>query len=426
MDFYIASKKSWEGGIQVAAYGGVAVAGRHTLERSLRLDPETEQTTEIAQMVAVSDALRLATGSSRLRVHTSSRSLIDSLTKKLGYLEDRAWTTHRQGKEMEGLVSRIRRRDGYTVFILAKAERLPEPMKRAMELAEAATNNQRRNSDRLEPYTPSQIQGARLETLSQSDMYKLVLNKRRHGIKPRRCTQQNMGETREAVRRRTGTRPDQEKVWESYKTKAVQSRKAKALLWKMMHGALPIGEMWNRRGGNEEKATCPLCRTIESAEHLFSKCKGNGQETIWGEARNLLEKAGLSLPREIDVPTILGSALTDFRTEGNPDIGRNNLYTKIIIESTYLIWVLRCKWKIGDKGNAQKIISPPEARNRWRAMVNATLAVEVIGTDKKRYGNKALDKNLVLATWQRVVGDEEMLSKAIDGSWSNGVVVGIG
>ncbi|KAH6908352.1 hypothetical protein BKA70DRAFT_1103783 [Coprinopsis sp. MPI-PUGE-AT-0042] len=298
-------------------------------------------------------------------------------------------------------------------------------MRRAIELAAEATDGGDTNL-KFDPYAPSQIKGARLEALSQSDIYRLILAERRKKAKPRRHTSKNMEETQEEVKRRLGTRPNPEKIWESYKTKAIHSRKAKALLWKMMHGALPIGEIWTRGRGHEEKAICPLCRTMETADHLFAKCRSNGQDTIWKEARNLLRKADMDLPREMDIPTILGSAITDFKTGERQDTGKNNLYTKIVMESTYLIWILRCKWKIGDKGNPRNIITPPEARNRWRAMINASLATELIATNKKRYGNKALDKHKVLETWKRVVTDDEALERAIDRSWSNGVVVGIG
>ncbi|KAH6904211.1 hypothetical protein BKA70DRAFT_1154347 [Coprinopsis sp. MPI-PUGE-AT-0042] len=376
-------------------------------------------------MVAVSDALRLATGSNRLQIHTSSRSLIDNLTKKVGHSEDRAWTTHKHGEMLEALVSRLRRRDGYTTFKLTDKKQPTEEMKRAIRLAEEAENEPETNTQ-ITLYTLSCIRGARLEALSQADMYKLILSRRRPGLNPRRHTAQNMEATRENVRVRTGKKPDLESVWTSYKTKAVQSKKAKALLWKIMHGALPVGEMWNRGGGNEEKATCPMCRTIESTEHIFLKCKGNGQAIVWKEARDLLRKAEINLPQEIDVPTILGSAMSDLQTEGRPDAGRNRLYTKTIIESMYLIWVMRCKWKIGDKGDEQKAISAPEARNRWKAMMNKALLTEVVSTSRKRYGNKALDKETVLETWQRVVIDADALRREIDSGWSTGVVVGIG
>ncbi|KAH6880919.1 hypothetical protein BKA70DRAFT_1126192 [Coprinopsis sp. MPI-PUGE-AT-0042] len=426
LDIYIVSKRSWQANGQPEATYGRVVAGNHTLDKRAKLIPTQTQTAEVGLLTAILDTLQVVEDAVRLRFHLESKPLIENLTRKLVDLEDKAWTTHRHGQMVAAVVSRLRRRDGFTTFSLVKSESPHELTRRAAKLAEEARADAAATDQEIRPLAPSMVHGARLEVLSQADLYRLIQHQRRKSFVPRRQTSKNMADTRKEIAERIGKAPDPDAVWLSLKTGLVRSRKTKALLWKIMHDALPVGEMWNRGGGDHEKAKCPECATVESQEHLFTRCRGNGQRVIWDCTRELLLKKGIDFPRDISISTILGSAITEFRTDDAHDAGKSDLYTKIMVESTYLVWLLRCKWKVGDGGARSKVITPTEARNKWRVAVNSLLVTDIISTNEKRYGTKASAKEQIVRTWEGVVEDNDKLREAVEASWGTGVVVGIG
>ncbi|XP_010418625.1 PREDICTED: uncharacterized protein LOC104704198 [Camelina sativa] len=59
--------------------------------------------------------------------------------------------------------------------------------------------------------------------------------------------------------------------WNSHIWKALVSPKIKFFMWKLMIGALPVGEQLRSRNINQE-ARCPFCGGIKTTNHLFFTC----------------------------------------------------------------------------------------------------------------------------------------------------------
>ncbi|KAJ6620491.1 hypothetical protein B0H10DRAFT_1632477, partial [Mycena sp. CBHHK59/15] len=98
----------------------------------------------------------------------------------------------------------------------------------------------------------------------------------------------------------------------------------------------------------------------------------------------------------------------------------NRLFKIIAGESVFLVWKIRCERLMSRKSVHSEI----EIHNRWTACMNNCLKIDRLLTDTSRYGNRALNINMVLKTWDGVLMDNENLPE--NWIWQSGVLVGIG
>jgi ribonuclease HI len=102
------------------------------------------------------------------------------------------------------------------------------------------------------------------------------------------------------------------------------------------------------------------------------------------------------------------------------DVGTTRLFRILVSESAHLIWRIHCERVIQGKGPA----SQREIHNRWLKSINNRLGIDSAMTNVVKYGKNAIKKGLVLATWKKVLKNEDTLPK--DWTWETGVLVGIG
>ena len=179
-----------------------------------------------------------------------------------------------------------------------------------------------------------------------------------------------------------------------------------------MHDADRCGAFWLRIPGYEQRVTCQVCRCDESMEHIVTECRVSGQDTVWKLAHTLLTKKGVSQLTTPSIGQILGCRLADLQDQrGKLQRGRSRLYTIVVSESAYLIWRLRCEWRIKRGGDEERLHTKAEVESRWLAMVNMRLKFDCLMTDKKHYGRKAIDPKVVRRTWDGVLFDERGLSE---------------
>ena len=142
-----------------------------------------------------------------------------------------------------------------------------------------------------------------------------------------------------------------------------------------------------------------MCGSLETMDHIMLQCKASGQETIWSLAKELWLRKGLPWPT-LSIGSILSCGIADFRTNQNSKHeGMNCLFTVVMSESLYLIWKLRCKWKIQKDSNPQALHSRTEITNRWLHAINLRLRFDCLLTNRKRYGPKAHSVAVVCRTW---------------------------
>ncbi|PPR07907.1 hypothetical protein CVT24_000591 [Panaeolus cyanescens] len=135
----------------------------------------------------------------------------------------------------------------------------------------------------------------------------------------------------------------------------------------------------------------------------------------------LLEKKGLP-----DTKPTMGDILSCGWSPRNKiskeDKGRNRLRTIVISESAYLIWKVRCEWKIGRDKDPRKAHTIPEITNRWTSTINKRLNLDRLHTNKRKFPKSKVDKTLAYNTWNGTLGGE---AANTDGWVKTRVLVGI-
>ena len=109
----------------------------------------------------------------------------------------------------------------------------------------------------------------------------------------------------------------------------------------------------------------------------------------------------------------VGCGLADFHPENDDKVqlpGANHLYAILLSQSAHQIWRMRCKWKIADKASLEKIRTEQEIRATRIRDLNRRLQLEILLTNKSKYGPKALKPQLVEKTWWGILQDQESLS----------------
>ncbi|KAJ7640026.1 hypothetical protein DFH06DRAFT_1001044 [Mycena polygramma] len=96
------------------------------------------------------------------------------------------------------------------------------------------------------------------------------------------------------------------------------------------------------------------------------------------------------------------------------------LFAILVSTSWHTIWNIR-----NDKvlKNPNRNIGDAEIHNRWLKAINSALGRDRILTNKHKFNNLALNKNLVLRTWSGLLMDEDQLPD--DWTYTEGVLVGI-
>jgi len=222
---------------------------------------------------------------------------------------------------------------------------------------------------------------------------------------------------------RTGFTPTSPRIWKSINNRAI-SRKIRAFMWKSLHDAHRCGKYWTHIPSLEDRAICPTCDELETTDHILTTCKSSSQETVWSLTKELWTMKNLPWP-QTSLGSILGCGITDFRSpSGLSLLGANRLFTIIISESMYLIWLLRCEWCIQKQCDPSNQHTTNEIRERWLAIINNHLQMDCTLTNKRRYGKRALPALTVHKTWHGTILDEQSLPD--DWHRNTGVLVGIG
>jgi len=378
-------------------------------------------TRETGECHAVMYALTQVPSQDKLTIRTSSGYLRRTLTVNLKRMEDRDWLGNPNARTLQALTATLRARAGPTVIGKLDDKSILTTLK---ELTIEALSQQR-NDDEPVLIVPESFQttGIRLSCATQSTLYQGIMNRKKGEL--RAASNYNLGMTQACVEELTGKSPTHDKIWNSIRNKVFPPR-IRAFIWKAMHGAYKCGKYWRNIPTCEERGLCQVCdRVEESMEHVLTECPATGQAKIWKLAEELWTLRGLpwTTPK---FGTILGCGLAAYQSEeGNRELtGANRLYAILISESAHLIWRIRCKWKISEGAEPDKILSDDAVRTMWLKTINRRLQIEMLQTDKYRYGSKALKSTLVEKTWWGVLQNQELLND--DWLKGTGVLVGIG
>jgi len=357
-----------------------------------------------------------------LVIKTNSEFLLRTVGHNLVKFEDRGWIGIAENKNLKTLLASLRCRRGQT--LLEKVTTDDPALVLSRNTAEAKATELTQASEAPDRTIPSafQVTGARLQEMTQALLYKGILEMKK--VSTRKNAAHNLGMTRGTQKEINGKEPNDEKIWNSIRSKDL-SQRARAFLWKVIHNAYKCGKYWQNIPECEYRGNCHVCDVEENMEHILVECKASGQEHIWNLVQETLSLRDLKWENP-SFGTVIGCCLINYKSEdGLRSLkGANRLYRILVSESAHLIWRLRCKWRISDEADPEKIPSIEEVRKTWLNIINRRLKLDCLQTDKRKYGKKAIRPSLVEKTWWGVLRNQESLPD----NWlfTTGVIVGIG
>ncbi|TFK62739.1 hypothetical protein BDN72DRAFT_827234 [Pluteus cervinus] len=398
---------------------GIWYSPSNDRNKALKMKGEN-QSNNTAEIAAVLAVLNNTPTHREIKIHTDSKYVLDGLTTHLEKWEDKGWIGISNRELLQATAARLRMRTAPTAFIKVKGHSGVEGNEGADQKANEGANKD--SFDEIDTEVPSELKvsGAKLSAMTQATLYRGILQTKK--LESRRKTEENLELTRYAVQEQTDRLPKNETIWKSIKSKDI-SRNIRAFMWRTMHDAYKCGKYWENIPNFEERGTCLSCNTTETMDHILTKCQANGQQVIWNLTEQLLTEKGIPWTTPT-IGTLLGSTITDFRDEEDRrQPGLNRLYRIVMTESMYLIWKLRCEWKINDDGDPAKAPNHERIRQKWLYTLDQRVKLDSILTNRKIYGKKALSKKSVKTTWKGALENEQDL----DENWvgRTGVLVGI-
>ncbi|KAF6742277.1 hypothetical protein DFP72DRAFT_830835, partial [Ephemerocybe angulata] len=265
--------------------------------------------------------------------------------------------------------------------------------------------------------------GAKLSVLSQSELYKGIREHRPRAHRIR--TERAMARALLAIEAMNGVSPHPSKLWANLKKRkhGTFTQKWCAFNWKALHDAHKIGEFWKHTPVRDRYMPCTACNEpVESLEHIVFECRMTNQETVWTLTKDLWRRTGMDFP-ETNIGTVLGiSEIEIKRADGSTNRGLTRLFRILVSEAVYLIWLLRCEWRISREANPMRVHPATEVAARWRAIINRRLKMDWNLTNQAIFKKRALRKSLVEQTWNRL----KLHETGITANLCEGVLVGSG
>lgn len=397
-------------GTELAAAGaGVYLGEDHPSNLAIRIPSTLPQTNNVAEAAAILAALNTVPGDEPLLIKSDSLVTIQALTKYAQKAEDNDWLETKNREILEPLIGAIRNRQATTKFEKVKAHVGILGNERADRLAdEGAKKDAVENEDNLNLSIPleTRVQGLRLSTATQATLYRGIRREKEKATPPRKKTAIQLDIARHEIKERTGKSPTDRAIWNSLRGGKIENKRARQLVWKMLHDCLPVGRYWDKMTNYEHRAECSHCGTTESLEHIFTECQYTGQSTIWTQVEEILEKKGIAWT----TPTmgmVLGCGISNLlNKKGKYSQALNRAYSLIISEATILIWRIRCEWRIQREEDTSKAHTRQEIQNRWHAQINKVLKFDILATwhrKRKDGSEKGPTEDLVINTWWDIV-----------------------
>lgn len=359
-----------------------------------------------------------------VRIFIPLDTTIKLLTDKLTECKNTNWMGYGNWPLIRATVARLQTRKGLIILSIYN----DNVDKQERERIKKITAKQSKDRIRVPLKLPTKIkkttliQGAKLSSLTQAKVYKHILEHKATNLKPRKQMSLHIRQVKETVLRRDGYTPSKGEIWKLIRSKDIVHQQTMAFLWKLMHGALPCGEIWMKNKKYTSRAVCPGCKTTESPHHMLLACEANRQNKIWKMTEKLLNKKGIKWKKLMNIGKILACRIPPRKSSP----GEAHLTTIAVAEAAWLIWALRCKWIVGDKGKTDKKISSPEAENSWWKMINKHLNLDITASNEKRYKQRTIDADTGYETWENVVQDNNKLYESLDMHRNSGVLVSIG
>lgn len=244
-------------------------------------------------------------------------------------------------------------------------------------------------------------QGAKLQAMTQATAYQGIRMIKTSKEPP--VAAELINEVREEINNYTGEYETNGTIWMSLRKPVLRTR-VQQFLYKTIHQAHMIGDVWSHIPGFGQRQFCTVCDETDSIEHILVHCQANTRRIIWDLAEQQWPHAQEQWPR-ISPGLILGIGCINvprprIKTaphpqHQNPPIrtrGASRLLQILISEASHLVWVLRCERVIQDKQHTDS-----EIKARWLRAINERLTCDRISATKIKR-NDAFT-NLIKNTW---------------------------
>ncbi|KAJ2914106.1 hypothetical protein MD484_g6326, partial [Candolleomyces efflorescens] len=411
------------------AKGGYGILTPNNQEISGKIPKDTPVNHLNALVLGTIWIVHQANLNTNIIIHTNSTALIETLTSRLHELENENWKNFKNREPIRVLLANLRTRRGLT--ILREHNENTNALKRtkAQEAAKASLNLALPERTQIADLDHNKVLGMKLQSATQASLYRAALEHDRANRPPqeKRATKQILNDIRNAAKSKLGSNPTDETIWTAIKSKNLNTKKLLAFLWKLANDALTPNSILARNPALAERAQCPKCEALEDDDHLFTSCHASGQKHVWPIVKQLLRKKKVNWNPPKKIGDILSCCLPNKKDKSPPNEseGKDRLRTILVAEAAWTIWVQRCKWRIEEEGNPNKIPTKAESENRFLYALNQKLTIDIMASDEIKYKKKAIPGDLSLNTWKDIVNNQE-LEKSIKYHKNNGVLVSMG
>jgi ribonuclease HI len=400
--------------------------------RSVRV-PGQKQSNQIGELAAVVCTLQDVPPFTPLLIVTDSEYVKKGLTQWLQKWEDKGFVGVQNKEWFQAAAFLLRHRSAKTLFRWVKGHNEDVGNQGADLLAGAGANKE--EVDEIDLSIPSafDIQGAKLEELTQKIAYAGI--RERKPKTERRRTRARMTTTTESMDTddiQEVTVPD---IWRGMKAGTIRPN-VREFLYKVAHDTQLLGDRW-ADSSTPERASCTACGDgNESMEHILFECDNTTRRTLWHLAKETWVDSHHTWPN-IELGKLIACGTLRFKVEPGAATkkeqrkrdriatGASHRLQILLSETAHLIWAIRCERVIQGRVHTKRSVE-----GRWWSQINARLRTDRIVALKIK--KKPKDLLRMASTWGPIVDKYGSHNKAdaiaYDADWltSQGVFSGYG
>jgi ribonuclease HI len=199
---------------------GIWFGPNHRENKAIRV-PGNLQSNQVGELVAIIAATDATPLNQPLVIVTDSRYAIEGLTTHLGTWEDRGWIGIKNANLFKKAAYLLRRRTARITFKWIKEHTGDQGNECSDQLAKEGANKD--VDDPLDLTIPIEydLQGAKLASLTQKDVYKGICGRKKH--RRRKATDRNLQLTRNAIKEYNSEEETDESIWNGLQNPTIRT-----------------------------------------------------------------------------------------------------------------------------------------------------------------------------------------------------------
>jgi hypothetical protein len=243
-----------------------------------------------------------------IEIHSDSKYAIDGLTIHLISWEDSGWIAIQNAPLFKRAAFLLRQRTATTQFKWVKGHNGDHGNEESDRLAREGANKATPDDLNLQTPTEFNVQGAKLSAMTQALAYKGTRKEKTEKTPP---TMPNLlQKIRDAILIFSGQSETDATIWRSFRNPVIRTR-VRQFIYKSVHQALMVGEVWSHIPNYEYREYCPTCNSTESMEHILTQCDARSNQIIWALAKETWPYRDKPWPN-ITIGLILGAGCYAF------------------------------------------------------------------------------------------------------------------